>query len=73
MTALCQGQKERYVCPSRKHCRLHLAWLEVPTVARGQVASVLLWRQVGAETCGKFEKPVPKEKPCDILPPLPDC
>ena len=51
MTTLCQGQKERYVCPSRKRCRLFLEWEKVPTIARSQVSSVLLWRQIGEETC----------------------
>ena len=74
MTALCQGQKERYMCPSRAHCRLYADWQKVPAVARGQVASVLLWRTAGADVCGKFEKLKPKEKsPCEPLPPLPAC
>lgn len=60
MTTLCQGQKERYVCPSRKRCRLFLEWEKVPTIARSQVSSVLLWRQIGEETCAKYQKPTPE-------------
>lgn len=74
MTALCQGQNGSYVCPSRRYCRLHLDYLKVPAVTRTQISSVTLWRQPGAEVCAKFEKPTPKEKPCDSpLPPLPAC